>query len=240
MGYDISMRRYKKAQTAELSFYIKKFELFPPPNPKKIKKEIQPHQQKFMEKFGIFPQNLKGKNVLEIGPELRGTAFIDAWLLDNKLIKNIVGIDPLMFLHPRNIKQKNKHYILGIGEYLPFRSESFDLIICVNVLDHMFSPSKALEEMYRCLKNQGILLISVNCFKSIFKPLFPLFSLIDRPHPHHFTKDDFIELIRKHGFKIKKVYEEPRKVDVRKIKTLKRYIARYLGLKHVVILCKKE
>jgi len=231
----ISRIRYKKAQVAELKHYSK----FLPVDIETIKKEIQPYQQKFMENFGIFLRDLKGKNVLEIGPALTGTAYIDAWLFDNISIKNIVGIDPLMFLHPRHIPiNNNKHYILGMGENLPFHSEIFDLIICINVLDHMFLPSKALNEMYRCLKNYGTLLISVNCFNPLFKPLFPLFSLLDRPHPHHFTKEDLLGMIQKHGFQIQKIYEEPRKYK-EKNKNIKRYIANYLGVKHVIIRAKK-
>jgi len=43
--------------------------------------------------------------------------------------------------------------------HLPFRASSFDLITCFEVLEHIYDPRTALDELHRLLKPRGILLI---------------------------------------------------------------------------------
>jgi len=55
------------------------------------------------------------------------------------------------------------------GNSLPFRSKSFDGVVLDNVLEHIADPKIILSEIFRVLKNEGILLIGVpgiNGFKS--------------------------------------------------------------------------
>jgi len=48
----------------------------------------------------------------------------------------------------------------GNGEFLPFADESFDLVTCSEVIEHIRNPKRALEEMRRVLKPTGMLLLS--------------------------------------------------------------------------------
>ena len=41
--------------------------------------------------------------------------------------------------------------------HLPFRDESFDLVTCFAVFEHLFKPEKTLTEIYRVLKPSGVL-----------------------------------------------------------------------------------
>jgi len=43
---------------------------------------------------------------------------------------------------------------------LPFESDSFDIIICTQVLEHVREPQRVLEELFRILKQGGVVLIS--------------------------------------------------------------------------------
>lgn len=52
-------------------------------------------------------------------------------------------------------------FVQGVGEYLPFKDESFDNIIITATLDHVNSPSKVFEESFRVLKDKGQMLLSV-------------------------------------------------------------------------------
>ncbi len=44
---------------------------------------------------------------------------------------------------------------------LPLRDECLDSILCLQVLEHVPDPERALREFYRCLKPGGVLLLSV-------------------------------------------------------------------------------
>ena len=48
----------------------------------------------------------------------------------------------------------------GNGEYLPFADEAFDLITCSEVIEHVRNPHRALRDMRRILKPEGLLLLS--------------------------------------------------------------------------------
>jgi SAM-dependent methyltransferase len=62
----------------------------------------------------------------------------------------VVGIDPLSGEGRREFG-----FVQGIGEYLPFRDETFDQIIYASSLDHMIDPKRTLAEARRCLRPDG-------------------------------------------------------------------------------------
>lgn len=47
------------------------------------------------------------------------------------------------------------------GKSLPFRSNSIDYIFCSEVLEHVFEPELFMKEIYRVLKEGGLLLLTV-------------------------------------------------------------------------------
>jgi 2-polyprenyl-3-methyl-5-hydroxy-6-metoxy-1,4-benzoquinol methylase len=49
--------------------------------------------------------------------------------------------------------------VMAVGEFLPFRDQSFDTITCMSVLEHVMEPVSVLAESVRCLKNGGIMYI---------------------------------------------------------------------------------
>lgn len=72
----------------------------------------------------------------------------------------VVGIDPA----EKAIEAARKHaasmgydiqYDVGVGEDLPYDDESFDYIVCVDVLEHVQSVEKVLDEVKRVLKPGG-------------------------------------------------------------------------------------
>lgn len=81
------------------------------------------------------------------------------------------GIDPdkEWILHPLHLFAENIFpclkedfpFIQGVGEYLPFKDESFDNVIIIAVLDHTNSPFQVFEESFRVLKDKGQILLLV-------------------------------------------------------------------------------
>lgn len=77
----------------------------------------------------------------------------------------VVGIDisdnQLSYMVQRMAKEGvDAVAVHASGEYLPFPDNSFDLITCSEVIEHVRNPDRALQDMYRILKPGGLLLIS--------------------------------------------------------------------------------
>jgi len=52
---------------------------------------------------------------------------------------------------------------------LPFKDNTFDLLLCINVLEHVKDIDRALKEFHRVLKDKGILLVVVVNRESIIR-----------------------------------------------------------------------
>lgn len=69
------------------------------------------------------------------------------------------------------------HCVQGDIHTLPFEEDSFDILICFNVIEHLENPEKSLEEMYRCLKPGGLLVLGCpirNSLKGIVTRMTPI------------------------------------------------------------------
>jgi len=77
-------------------------------------------------------------------------------------------------------------------EDLSFNNNTYDVIFCSQVLEHIPNPEKALKEFYRILKNGGILIVSVP----------HLAYLHNEPYDfYRYTKYGIEHLSKKSGFK---------------------------------------
>jgi SAM-dependent methyltransferase len=81
-----------------------------------------------------------------------------------------VGVDPLAVdysnLFPR--WQRRAQTVAAVGESLPFRDQSFDIVICDNVVDHAESPLQIVRELVRILAPGGLLYFTVNIHHSLY------------------------------------------------------------------------
>lgn len=88
--------------------------------------------------------------VLDVGcgPQIPG------YLIDNEKIELGIGIDPLA--SQIDDETSNKIDILkAIGEFLPFKDNTFDQISFATSFDHVIDSVKTLCEVKRCLKKDG-------------------------------------------------------------------------------------
>lgn len=67
------------------------------------------------------------------------------------------------FVQPDN-EARSLHLSVANGEHLPFENESFDKVICSEVLEHVPDYPAVLRELVRVLKTGGILAVSVPRF----------------------------------------------------------------------------
>ena len=74
----------------------------------------------------------------------------------------LFGVDynPLRLNRARAINGVNG-LLLGSLPRLPFSSETFDIILCNHVLEHIFDDEEALQELNRLLRRDGIMILGV-------------------------------------------------------------------------------
>jgi SAM-dependent methyltransferase len=101
--------------------------------------------------------------VIEVGSGAHGLIFYFG-------STHAIGVDPLAVsygnLFPR--WQSCARTVAAAGESLPFRSESFDIVLCDNVVDHAESPSKIVAELTRILSPGGLMYFTVNIHHPVY------------------------------------------------------------------------
>ncbi len=90
---------------------------------------------------------------------------------------------------------------------LPFKNESFDLITCIETLEHLENPEGAISEMYRCIRRNGRVLIGQDTDNLLFKMIWIIWTkrrgkVWHNSHLHPYGPNSLEKLIKKCGFKI--------------------------------------
>jgi len=100
---------------------------------------------------------------------------------------------------------KNIGAIKGAGELLPFDDDYFDLVCCINTLDHADCPDCLVEEVNRCLKDSRYFLLSLNHYSwpiVSYKNFLETIGFGDKCHPHTYHISMVNRLLAENGFKI--------------------------------------
>jgi len=64
--------------------------------------------------------------------------------------------------------------VVCCAEYMPFRENIFNFVVCSEVIEHVVDPKASLLEMERMLKNNGYLCISTDNPLSIYRRIVKL------------------------------------------------------------------
>ena len=80
----------------------------------------------------------------------------------------------------------------------PFKKNQFDLVLTLDVLEHLKNPETTITDIKRILKPSGYLIITVPAYKY-------LFSYWDKMvgHKTRYSQKGVTRLVRKSGFKVK-------------------------------------
>lgn len=104
----------------------------------------------------------KGMKVLEIGCG-DGTniwMFNDLFYGAKALEFYGVDISPKAIKAAEDYKEKielrNCFFTVGVAERLGYKDNSFDIVVCTEVLEHLPNPNEALKEVYTVLKQGGL------------------------------------------------------------------------------------
>lgn len=132
------------------------------------------------------------------------------------------GIDPLVNFYKSNFKSlidfEKTFCVKGIGEKLPFKKESFDIVIIHNVLDHTDKPMSVIQETKRVLKKGGIAYAGINTYSfliyyahRIYELLWKIFPEFMKKrmripvfwsHPNIMKEDELVDIVNKSGLEI--------------------------------------
>lgn len=115
-------------------------------------------------------KKLKLLNVLDVGAS---SGIIDSYI--SSFVKSLVGIDiDESAIKSANKKYKNKNLIFRDGDALnlKFKKNTFDIVICTHIYEHVTDPEKLFSEIYRVLKSDGV------CYFAAVNALWPI-------EPHH-------------------------------------------------------
>lgn len=147
----------------------------------------------------------------------------------------VIGLE----LNEKNIEKAKKRGLevmpFDVEKNFSFKNESFDIVICSQVLEHLLQPQKTLYEMHRVLKNGGYLFLDVPNHYGIISRVAMLFGddiddiyhdhkyyfkeekfdQWDYPHIRFFTYSGFRKVIEESGFII--VNDQSYKTDFLKL-----------------------
>lgn len=106
--------------------------------------------------------------VLDVG---FGYGFLEQQLVNSKLIIKLYGVDISEVAAKRLIHHLGRHFIVANANSIPFKGNTFDVICLLEVLEHAFQKEKdlILKEIYRLLKPNGKLIVSVPLYDSVFE-----------------------------------------------------------------------
>lgn len=149
-----------------------------------------------------YAQDIKDAKILDIGC---GDGEYTSLFCINK--NEVTGLDI-----KNRIKSEYKrfNFIKGNAEDLPFSSNSFDLIISFDVLEHIKNDRRVIKEMYRVLrKGRKIFLETPNRERLSYwllvlankKRNYPLKLGEDCVHLREYTKQELEQKFREGGFK---------------------------------------
>jgi len=113
----------------------------------------------------------------------------------------------------------NKVFVIDLNRLreiksLPLKRQSFDTLVCANILEHLVDPLATLKELAKYLRPNGQLIASlpnVTFFMERFKILLGKFDydsqggIMDNTHLKFFNRQTAIELVKNAGFEILEV-----------------------------------
>ena len=145
---------------------------------------VEPHRFRLYKALLVERFTAGAGKVLEIGCGLR-------WYESHCRGAEYVGLDMDPTLRPN---------VLAHAESLPFHDSCFDVIIMLDVLEHVADAEAALRECVRVLKSGGKLVITTP--NTLGFGIYD--SYADRTHLHHFSWSSLERMLRENGLRVEK------------------------------------
>lgn len=152
--------------------------------------------------IGTIHKLIKNKKlvILDLGC---GTGFITS-RLDFEQI-NALDMNPWALQRAITHTTNRVNFIQGDAENLPLSSNTFDLVICTEMLEHLVEPESALEEVHRIMKPGALFVGTVPAKHIIFKyrKYITTTCPVSEPFHNNYTIKEFAPLLK--NFKVSKI-----------------------------------
>lgn len=148
-------------------------------------------------------QKIENKSILELGS---GTGNL--CISCSRKNKNVVGVEinnDMLQFSLKGDKNKKCTFLKADAQNLPFKENSFDIVFAVDILEHVKSSKKVVDESQRVLKKQGLFLAKVGNFWFPYEPHTSLLGVQFLPKQ---IADIIIKKLRKEFFYNNKSYSD--------------------------------
>jgi len=136
----------------------------------------------------VTSNNTKKYKLLDIGAS---SGHIDNYLSDH--FSEVTGIDidkNAVSFAQQNFHRKNLIFQYGDAMQLNFSDESFDIVVCMHIYEHVPDDQLMMDEIFRVLKNNGICYFSSSNRLRLIEPHYrlPFLSVMPRVLAHRYIR----------------------------------------------------
>lgn len=165
------------------------------------------HTRRFKEVAKLI-EPVKGK-ILDVGS---ADGVFTKVILDKSGSSEIIGIDVLKksvdWANNHWSKQKQMKFKVGDAHTLEYKSETFDAIFALEVLEHVYDPVKILKDFRRMLKKGGYAVFLVPAETLLFKIVWYFWKnyyvgkIWQDAHLHEYSHNYLTKMCKDVGFEI--------------------------------------
>ena len=159
----------------------------------------------YEEMYTLIRPVVKAKTVLELAT---GTGLIAKHIVNAAAHIEATDASAEMIAEAKRDNRSAKlHFSVQVMFYLPYADQSFDVVIVVNALHIVPEPEKALAEIRRVLKEDGILIAPTfthadNDFRGNVKAFF--MKLVGFRQYSKWSSESYLDLLREQGWTVRK------------------------------------
>ncbi len=141
-------------------------------------------------------ENLPARYILDVGC---GNGWLTSHLATVQPSATIYALDvSATLLEPSARLPSSAKWVIAAAEFLPFRADTFDVVVATEVLEHLPRPELALQEINRVTAKHALLTVPHEPFWSLGNVLFGrhLRNLGNTPgHLHRWSRRRFLALV---------------------------------------------